>query len=810
MADFSLPNIADAEALTPEAITKQIAHHLVFSIGKDPDAASLTDWRLALSHVIRDQVVVPWFRTTKRTYAERRKRVYYLSMEFLIGRILNDATINLGLEDNTRQAVANLGLDYDTLVTDEPDAALGNGGLGRLAACFLESMSSLGVAAFGYGIRYNHGLFRQGFDDGWQSEEAEDWLAQRHVFEFERPEAAIPIGFGGHVEPGEGDGARWIPSETVIAAAYDTPVAGWQGRWVNTLRLWSAKPTKVFELSAFNRGDFMAAAAPAVLAETVSRVLYPDDSTPQGQELRLKQEYFFTAASLRDIMRRFDMQFDDIGALPDAVAIQLNDTHPAIAGPELIRILVDERGLSFDAAYDIAGKTLNYTNHTLLPEALEKWSIDLMRHVMPRHLEIMGRIDERHARDCASAGRPASHNVRVIGDGAVRMGNLAFIMANRVNGVSALHTDLVKQTVFNELHTLHPGRVVNQTNGVTPRRWLYSCNRPLRDLLLDTIGDTWTEDLTALEALAPHADDPAFRARYAAAKAENKARLTRWLHDEHGISVDQNAMFDIQIKRFHEYKRQLLNLLETVALWNEMRRIPDAPWAPRVKFFGGKAAPAYHMAKLIIKLINDVAATINHDEATRGRLKIVFPPNYNVSMAERLIPAADLSEQISTAGMEASGTGNMKFALNGALTIGTLDGANVEIAECVGRDNIFIFGLTAEEVAERRHDHRPNDLIAASPRLREVMEQIESGHFSPDDPGRFRAIVDSIRQHDWFMLTDDFDAFYDAQRAVDAAWHDRDRWVRSTVLNTARCGFFSSDRTIAGYAKDIWQAEMAL
>lgn len=805
MKDINVPMLPQLADLSAERLRERIWHHLIFSIGKDHEAARLSDWRLALSHAIRDQVVLPWFQTTHRVNAEDRKRVYYLSMEFLIGRLLQDATSNLGLEDMAREAMMSLGADYDEVVRDEPDAALGNGGLGRLAACFLESMSSVGLPAHGYGIRYNHGLFRQSFEDGWQAEEAEDWLAERHVWEFERPEVAVPIGFGGSA-----GSDHWTPAETVIAAAYDTPIAGWRGTWVNTLRLWSARPTREFALEAFNRGDFMGAAAPAVLAETISRVLYPDDSTPQGRELRLKQEYFFTAASIRDILRRFETQHSDLTALPGKVAIQLNDTHPAIAGPELIRLLADERGMSFDEAFDIARNTLHYTNHTLLPEALERWPEDLMDQVLPRHLQIIGQIDERHARDCAVAGRARSNGLKIKGDGEVRMGELAFVTARRVNGVSALHTELMKETVFAELHSLHPDRIVNQTNGVTPRRWLHGCNPALGGLIREHIGDGWIGDLTALEQLTPLADDAAFRDAYAGAKLANKTALVDWIDQTCGLQVDPAAMFDVQIKRFHEYKRQLLNLLETVALWNGIKANPNAGWAPRVKIFGGKAAPGYVMAKLIIKLINDVADVVNNDPDTRDMLQVVFPANYNVSMAERLIPASDLSEQISTAGMEASGTGNMKLALNGALTIGTLDGANVEIHQRVGDDNIFIFGLEAGDVSARRQaGNDPAADIAASPRLADVLEQIGAGRFSNGDADRFAPILDALRGGDWFMVCADFEAYWAAQRRADVAWHNRDAWTRSAILNTARCGWFSSDRTIRGYATEVWRAETA-
>ncbi len=785
-----------------QALRRSIEYHLKYTVGKDPSVSTLTDWRLAVSRAVRDLVIAPWFETTQRVYAERHKRVYYLSLEFLIGRLLEDAIANLGLDEMVRGIVGEFGVDYAGLLTDEPDAALGNGGLGRLAACFLDSMSTVGLAAYGYGIRYNHGLFRQSFHDGWQAEEAEDWLRQDHPWEFQRAEANYPIGFGGSVSH-DGRQATWTAAQTVRAVGYDTPVPGWHGRWSNTLRLWSAKPEREYDLEPFNRGDYMAAAAPSVLAETISRVLYPDDTTAQGKELRLKQEYFFTAASLADILRRFLAHHDDVTKLPQAIAIQLNDTHPAIAFPELIRLLVDHHGQAFKDASEIARNCLHYTNHTLLPEALERWPFDLMTRVLPRHMELIERIDDQHAK---SVKRPDS--VKIVDGGEVRMGDLAFIGARRVNGVSALHTELMKQTVFKDLHGLHPERIVNQTNGVTPRRWLYSCNPSLRKLLNEAVGESWVTDLERLEEIVPLAEDAEFRSRFAAAKSANKARLAHYLNRRLGVTVDPEAMFDIQIKRIHEYKRQLLNILEAAALWNEIRRNPEGNLAPRVRIFGGKAAPGYVMAKSIIKLINDIGKTINADPAMAGRLQIVYPPNYNVSMAEMLIPAADLSEQISTAGMEASGTGNMKLAMNGALTIGTLDGANVEIGDAVGRDNIFIFGLTAEEVAATRaNGYDPGARIAEDARLAEVMDQIAAGAFSPDDPERYRGLVDNLRNHDWFMVAADFTAYWEAQRKVDAAWQDRNGWVHKAVLNTARMGWFSSDRTIRGYARDIWNAE---
>lgn len=783
------------------SLASALEFHLTHTVGKSPDAAFVADWRLALSRAVRDELIAPWFEATRRTYAQDRKRVYYLSMEFLLGRILEDAVNNLGLEDQAREALSRFGVDYAEVMQDEPDAALGNGGLGRLAACFLDSLSCLGIPAYGYGIRYAHGLFKQSFDGGRQVEMAEDWLRHQHNWEFERAECVYDIGFGGQVTEA-GKQVEWTPSDIVMAQAYDTPIPGWRAKWTNTLRLWSAKPKKIFDLEPFNRGEYMEAAAPEVLAETISRVLYPDDSTEIGRELRLKQEYFFTAASLQDLVRRFLAHNGDLRALPSKVAIQMNDTHPAIAGPELIRILTDTHGFAFDEAFDIAQGTLNYTNHTLLPEALEAWETSLMGKALPRHMQLIERIDDRLARDA----RAVSGKVipRIVDGGVVNMGTLAFACANRVNGVSALHTDLMKQTVFRDLHQIYPTRILNQTNGVTPRRWLHGCNPGLRVLLDEAIGTDWVCDLEQLQGIAPLADDAGFRDRFMAVKQANKQRLTDWVSDRMGITISPHAMFDIQIKRIHEYKRQLMNALETAALANMIRRNPEANWTPRVKFFGGKAAPAYLDAKNIIRLINDIGSSINADPVIGDRLKVVYPANYNVSMAEILIPAADLSEQISTAGKEASGTGNMKFALNGAVTIGTLDGANVEIRDHVGADNIYIFGMTAEEVEAARDGYVTQAHIDRSPVLTEVIDQIRNGFYSPDEPTRHWPVLEKLLRDDYFMVAADFDAYFEAQRRVDDGFADRDAWSRMAVLNTARSGWFSSDRTIQGYADDIW------
>ncbi|MFV0244290.1 MAG: glycogen/starch/alpha-glucan phosphorylase [Qingshengfaniella sp.] len=787
--------------MSVDGFKEALVHNLKYRLGKDPDTAQLRDWRLALSHVVRDRITDRWFDATRQTYRSQHKRVYYLSMEFLIGRLLEDAIVNLRLEDQAKAALTDLGLSLHEVWMDEPDAALGNGGLGRLAACFLESLSTLGVPAFGYGIRYEHGLFRQRFEDGRQIEDPEDWLSQPDAWAFERAEAAYGVGFGGDVR----DGGLWMPAETVVAEAFDTPMVGWKGTWANTLRLWSARPVHVFDLDRFNRGEYAGAAEAEAAARTISRVLYPDDTTEPGKELRLKQEYFFTAASLHDILRRFRSEYDDLSKLPAKVAIQLNDTHPAIAGPELVRLLHDEQGMGFDDAMDTARACLNYTNHTLLPEALERWSEGLMGRILPRHMQIIARIDDRHA------ARNPSRKLSILGEGEVRMGALSFIMANRVNGVSALHTDLMKTTVFAELNRLHPQRIVNQTNGVTPRRWLLSANPALSGLITDAIGDSWVGDLEHLKGLEGHVEDAGFRDAFAGAKRANKVALSNWLRETMEIPVDPDMMFDVQIKRIHEYKRQHMNILETIALWQEIHDNPTADWTPRLKIFGGKAAPGYYFAKDIIRLINDVGAVLNSDPVTSPYLKLVYPPNYNVTLAERLIPAADLSEQISTAGKEASGTGNMKFALNGALTVGTLDGANVEIRDLVGAENFFLFGMTADQVvACRERPHHAAEAVQRDPRLARALEALRSGIFADGDPDRHRGIADNLTHADYFCVCSDFADYWRAQRAVDSAFVDQAEWMRRAALNTARSGWLSSDRTIRGYMTDIWDVTPAL
>ncbi|MBK7743537.1 MAG: glycogen/starch/alpha-glucan phosphorylase [Betaproteobacteria bacterium] len=809
---FETPRAADVATFQGTVL-----HKLTYAVGKDAKHALEHDWLVATALATRDYIVERWMDATRRTYRDGRKRVYYFSLEFLIGRLLFDALGNLGLTETARVALAELHVDLDQLRKVEPDAALGNGGLGRLAACFMESMATLHVPAHGYGIRYDHGIFRQLLQDGWQLELPEDWLSSGNPWEFERPEVTYTIGFGGSVDVvTQPDGTQrsvWRPADSVKAVAYDTPIAGWRGTHVNTLRLWSARAGDPMSLEDFNRGDHVGALADRVRLEAISRVLYPSDATPAGHELRLRQEIFFASASLQDLVRRHKVQHGDLASLPDHVAIQLNDTHPAIAIPELMRLLVDENNVPWEQAWSIATSVFSYTNHTLLPEALESWSVPLMEGLLPRHMQIIYLINALHL----DAQRAAGHNDSALLSGIslieenhtrnVRMGHLAFLGSRRVNGVSALHTDLMRQTVFRDFSTVYPDRIVNKTNGITFRRWLFQANPGLTRIIVDAIGPAFMDDTAKLADLAALADDAGFRQRYAAVRRANKVALAQLVQERLGIVLDPDAVFDVHIKRIHEYKRQLLNILDTIALYNAMRAQPMQNWMPRVKLFSGKAAAGYFQAKLIIKLANDVARIVNSDPAVRGALKVVFLPNYNVSLAESIIPAADLSEQISTAGMEASGTGNMKLALNGALTIGTLDGANVEMLEHVGAENIFIFGLTADEVTRRRAAGlSAHAAIAASRTLAEVLDSIESGVFSPDDRRRYRPLVEGLRHHDYFMVCADFESYNQTQRTLGHLRRDADEWWRRSILNTARMGWFSSDRTIAEYASDIWRA----
>jgi len=805
---------AKSSEQTIAELREAVLARLTYTIGKDQARANSRDWFVATALATRDRIVDRWIAAGKARYTENKRHVYYLSLEFLIGRLLADALNNLGITDEMREALASLDVELDALREVEHDAALGNGGLGRLAACFMESMATLSIDAHGYGIRYDLGLFRQGIKDGWQHEYPEEWLEFGNPWEFPRPEISYPVGFGGKVESvQQGAVAQiWRPSEIVEAVAYDTPVIGWRGKSVNTLRLWRSHAADPLRLDVFNAGDYVGAQTDQVRAAAISKVLYPSDSTPAGQELRLRQEYFFASASLQDLVRRHLQQNGDITKLADKVAIQLNDTHPSIAIAELMRLLVDVYGLAWEAAWVITQATFSYTNHTLLPEALESWPVALMERLLPRHMQIIYLINALHLDKLRAEGHRDEQflsNVSLISeyDGRrVRMGHLAFLASQKVNGVSQLHTDLIKETLFHDFDSLYPGRIVNKTNGITFRRWLFEANPGLTKLITEAIGPEFLDRTEALGELEKFANDTDFHTRYARVRAANKEELAKLITGQLLIKVDPEALFDVHIKRIHEYKRQLLNVLHTIALYNDIRAHPTRDFVPRVKIFAGKAAASYSQAKLIIKLIHDVGRVVNGDPAVRGLLKVVFLPNYNVSLAEAIIPASDLSEQISTAGMEASGTGNMKFALNGALTIGTLDGANVEIRDHVGADNIFIFGLTAPEVQERRiKGIDARNTIAASPMLRDVLDEISTGVFSPDEVHRYEQLVQILTYHDHFMVTADFDSYCAAQSAVEIRWRDRKSWWRASIMNTAHMAWFSSDRAIRQYADEIWR-----
>ena len=798
--------------------SRKILSKLVYSCGKTPDTACDHDWYMATALAVRDHVVDHWIPSQRACEKTTSKQVAYLSVEYLIGRLLLDTLTNLRMVETARSGLASLGIDLDHLRKLEPDAALGNGGLGRLAACFMDSMSTLGVPAWGYGIRYDHGLFKQQIRDGAQHEMPDDWLSFGNPWEFERPDIEFSVCFGGSVEyVGSGSQtakAMWHPAERVLAVAFDTPLAGWRGRHVNALRLWSARATNPLHLSTFNRGDYVGAMAAGAQAEAISRVLYPSDATFSGQELRLRQEYFFTAASLQDIVQRHLRRFDNLNKLHEHVSIQLNDTHPAVAVAELMRILVDEHDIEWPEAWAITQATLGYTNHTLLPEALESWSVELFGRLLPRHLQIIYCINWLHLKSASEKKLDAEGTaaISIIQEGPskrIRMGQLAFVGSHKVNGVSQLHTKLLRRTVFGELDALYPDRIINVTNGISFRRWLYEANPNLTGLLTDTLGESVLDEPIELRKLEDHALDPAFVHRFASARARNKAAFARRVRDLTSITIDPTSLLDVQIKRIHEYKRQLLNIIETVARYHAIRTEPSQNWVPRVKVFAGKAAPNYDRAKLIIRLINDVSRVINTDTTIGDRLKVLFLPNYSVSLAEEVIAAADLSEQISTAGMEASGTGNMKLALNGALTLGTLDGANVEICERVGADNIFIFGLKADEVEAKRLDgFEGQEAIVGSPTLASALESIANGLFSPSEPARYRALMGELKGRDPFMVAADFEAYWQAQQAVDAAWRKPDTWWRKAILNTARMDWFSSDRSIRGYAADIWKIKV--
>jgi starch phosphorylase len=805
---------------TDISLRDAIRNRLIYSLGRPLSEANIHDWYCATALAVRDRIVERWLNVRSSNRANKKKRVYYLSIEFLLGRLLYDTLINLELFDETRDALASFGIDIEDVKTAEHDAALGNGGLGRLAACYMDSMAALGVPGYGYGLRYEHGLFEQHLRDGWQEERPEVWLRTANPWELPRPEKEYPIGFGGVVEYLGGDESTargiWYPAETIIATTHDIPITGWRGNHINMLRVWGARALDPLHLSTFNQGDHIAAMTPRLRAEAITRVLYPSDHSAEGQELRLRQEYFFTAASLRDIIRRHTEQFGEILTLSEHAAIQLNDTHPAVAVAELMRILVDDHEVSWEDAWRITRSTLSFTNHTLLPEALETWPVELFGRLLPRHLQIIYLINWQHLKNATDRGLTDPGFLSRIslieehGARRIRMAHLAFVASHHVNGVSALHTDLLGKTVFQDLMRVAPTHLVNKTNGISFRRWLFKANRGLTELITDTIGPAFLDRPERLADLEKHADDAAFVARYREVRDENKKALLDALPGNLTAGIDPRSLFDVQIKRIHEYKRQLLNVLGAIALYQELKTNPNTKITPRVKIIGGKAAPSYARAKLIIKLASDVANVINNDPACAGKLRMIFVPNYGVSLAECLIPAADLSEQISTAGMEASGTGNMKLSLNGALTIGTLDGANIEIRERVGAEHFFLFGMTAQAVERRKQEGFEGAMaVNASPRLRAIVDAIADGAFSDGDRERFAPIVDSLMAYDPFMVAADFDSYWTAQREVDAAWLEPGRWWRSAILNTSRMAYFSSDRAVREYAKDIWRVPVA-
>jgi starch phosphorylase len=797
-------------APTADAVNR----HLLTTVGAAPATATSTEMMLAVSQVAREQLSQRWVAADSADRAAKARRVYYLSMEFLIGRTLSNALAALELQGDMGTAAREHANSLEDLAATEPDAALGNGGLGRLAACFLDSMATLELPSFGYGIRYEFGMFKQSIHGGRQIESPDPWVEDGTPWEFPRSGVHYPVRFGGWVEPAANPGLvpTWRHAGEVTAKAYDMVIPGHGTERVSTLRLWKAVAPSQIDLHAFNTGDYARAAEFKNQYENISWVLYPNDSTPAGRELRLRQEYFFTSASIQDILGRHLAEHGRLTNLSDKVAIHLNDTHPAIGVAELMRLLVDEHGFGWLAAWAVTKKVFSYTNHTLMPEALETWPVSLMQQVLPRHLEIIFRINAEFLAE-AAAHRPGDHDflrrmslVDEGGERRVRMAHLSIVGSHKINGVSALHSELLVKTIFADFASLWPERFTNMTNGVTPRRWLAQANPGLSSLVDTTIGSGWRLDLDQLKRLAPHAERDDFRKAFMAVKHANKARLAAHIQASTGITVDPASLFDVQVKRIHEYKRQLLNVLQVVARYQGMLADPTADWVPRTVIFAGKAASSYTAAKNVIRLVHDVGSVINNDPRIAGRLKLVFVPNYGVSVAEVIMPGADLSEQISTAGTEASGTGNMKLALNGALTIGTDDGANIEIRQQVGDDNIFIFGLsTAEVVASRAAGYQPLRLYEANPSIKSVLDAIGSGLFCEDEPGRYRALVDSLLWGgDHYMLLADFDSYCAAQGRVDALYRDPAAWARKAIANVAGMGFFSSDRTIAEYARDVW------
>ncbi len=808
----------DRLGMDPATLERAVLDHLYYTMSKDENTATRLDIYKAMALATRDRLVHRWIRTQQTYYKNDAKRVYYLSAEFLLGRSLGLNLINLGQYDVARRILKKYGVDLSRLLEEEMDPGLGNGGLGRLAACFMDSMATLSLPGYGYGIRYEFGIFRQEIRDGYQVEKPDAWARFGNVWEIPRHEYTVPVHFYGRtVQDRDNKGrlrVKWVDTQSVLAVPFDMPIAGYNNDTVNNLRLWSARASHEFDLSVFNDGDYRKAVEQKALGESISKVLYPKDDTPEGRELRLKQQYFFVRASLHDIIRRYKKAHDGFGKFPDKVAIQLNDTHPSLTVAELMRILVDEQYMDWDRAWEITTKSVAYTNHTLLPEALEKWPVSLFSKLLPRHMEIVYEINRRFLNQVHviyDGDNGKKRRMSIIEEGSekkVRMAHLAVIGSHSVNGVAKLHTELIKSNLLPDFARMWPEKFNNKTNGVTPRRWLLSCNQRLSAAISERIGRNWITDLDELEKLKPLAKDDEFCKEIMAIKRANKQGLANIIEKRHGWLPDVDSIFDVQVKRLHEYKRQLLNCLHIISLYRSLRKDPDQDFIPRTFIFGGKAAPGYAMAKLHIKLINDVASIINNDPQVRNRIKVVFLANYDVSLAEKIMPAADVSEQISMAGMEASGTGNMKFTMNGALTLGTLDGANIEIREAVGEENFFLFGLTAEQVRERKASgYVPMEYIERSPVLKDVIQTLESGLFNPDDPKRFMPIVDHLRYDDTYMLCADFDDYRETQLRLANTYEDRQKWSSMVANNIANVGKFSSDRTIRQYADEIWNAK---
>jgi len=808
--------IATYRSMDRDGLLESMANHIEFSQCKNRYTAEDFDIFRSFALSIRDRLVEFWNDTQQTYHKKKCKQVYYLSLEYLIGRSLKNNLLNLGIIDAGEDAIQKIGYDLEEIQELEHDAGLGNGGLGRLAACFLESMATLELPAHGYGIRYEFGIFKQQFENGAQVEAPDNWLEEGYPWEIPRWEVVYPVHFFGQVKEiinKNGKSKRvWVETEEVVAMAYDVPIAGYGNHTVNNLRLWSAKPSKSFDFQLFNSGDYIQAVEETQRSGTISKVLYPNDQGFSGKELRLKQQYFFVAASLQDILRRFKTHSENFESFPDHVAIQLNDTHPSIAIPELMRIFVDEEDLEWDEAWSITTRVFAYTNHTVLPEALERWSVDLMGRLLPRHLEIIYQINDSFLASVKKQFPDDTDLLRRISfieendHKQIRMPYLSIVGSHTINGVAELHTELLKTTVFKDFYKLFPERFQNKTNGITPRLWLRNVNPELSKIITAKIGDGWITELQQLRQLEAFADDPEFQQSWRSVKRLKKVQLANWLKQNSGISIDPESLFDVQIKRIHEYKRQLLNILHVIYLYNQMLEHPELPFVSRTFLFGGKAAPGYFMAKLIINLANDVARVVNHDPAMQDRLKVVFVPNYNVSVAEKMIPATDISQHISTAGTEASGTGNMKFILNGALILGTMDGANIEIAEEVGAENIFTFGMSSDEVSSlAKSGYNPRVSYQNNPELREVLSMINTGYFNRDKPHLYNDLYNSLVFEDKYMLLEDFASYVECQQRVIKTWQDPEKWTRMSILNTAASGKFSSDRTIAEYARDIWK-----